>query len=42
MSFLGVPIFEWIALAVALGFGLEHWLTMRRDAREKQEKRTED
>ncbi|MGQ0620109.1 MAG: hypothetical protein ACT4QA_09355 [Panacagrimonas sp.] len=38
MTFLGIPIFEWAALAFALGLGAEHWLTMRRDAREERER----
>ncbi len=30
MTFLGVPIFEWAGLALALGLGLEAWLTIRK------------
>lgn len=30
MSFLGVPLFEWAGLALALGLGVEAWLTIRK------------
>jgi len=30
MTFLGVPLFEWAGLALALGLGLEAWLTIRK------------
>lgn len=30
MSFLGVPVFEWAGLALALGLGVEAWLTIRK------------
>jgi hypothetical protein len=29
MTFGGVPIFEWIGLLLALGLGVEWWLTRR-------------
>lgn len=29
MTFLGVPIFEWVLLVVVLGFGVEAWITCR-------------
>ncbi|WP_292999718.1 hypothetical protein [Nevskia sp.] len=30
MTFLGVPVFEWAGLALALGLGLEAWWSMRK------------
>jgi hypothetical protein len=29
MTFLGVPIFDWVLLVVVLGFGIEAWITCR-------------
>jgi hypothetical protein len=29
MTFGGVPVFEWIGLLLALGLGVEWWLTRR-------------
>lgn len=29
MTFLGVPILDWVLLVVLLGFGVEAWLTCR-------------
>lgn len=42
MTWLGVPVLDWLILAIALGLGIEAWLTTRptpeeraaRDARE--------
>lgn len=30
MTFLGVPLFEWAGLALALGLGVEAWWTIRK------------
>ena len=29
MTFLGVPIFDWVLLVVVLGLGVEAWITCR-------------
>lgn len=29
MTFLGVPILDWVLLVVLLGFGVEAWMTCR-------------
>ncbi len=39
MTFFGVPIFEWAGLALALGLGLEAWLTIRKPSSSQSDRR---
>lgn len=39
ISFFGVPIFEWAGLALALGLGLEAWLTIRKPPSSKSDRK---
>lgn len=40
MTFLGVPVFEWAGLALALALGLEAWLTIRKPSSSDDESDT--
>lgn len=42
MTFLGVPIFDWVLLVVLLGFGVEAWMTCRDKGEDPKPKSPED
>lgn len=37
MTFLGVPILDWVLLVVLLGFGVEAWMTCRTTEDDKKD-----
>lgn len=41
MTWLGIPVFEWLALAIALGLGVEAWWSLRASRRATEEGRLE-
>lgn len=42
MTFLGVPIFEWAGLALALGLGVEAWWSLRKPSSPEAERQDEE